>query len=230
MKKFEIENEVIRPFGGFAYRIRALKDFSDVKEGDLGGYVESMSNLSQYGDCWIYDNAMALNNSRVEENAQIRENVQVYDNAVVGGNAKMFGNSKAYESSTVYGNAKMFAFSRAFGKSEVFGNAEMTDMSTASDKAWVCHDAVLKGECKVTEKTTLTPINISGLYYNVTIMDNHIAVDCVTKTVNDWIHNINTEELLAFDGRNAIRFYKQYKEMLVSVVESNRSINNIQNL
>ena len=39
------------------YRIRALRDFGGVKEGDLGGYVQSESNLSHDGDCWIYDDA-----------------------------------------------------------------------------------------------------------------------------------------------------------------------------
>jgi hypothetical protein len=37
------------------YRLKALKNFLDVKRGDLGGYVEGYYNLSQSGDCWIYD-------------------------------------------------------------------------------------------------------------------------------------------------------------------------------
>ena len=32
------------------YRIRALKDFHNVKEGEAGGYIESEQNLSQEGD------------------------------------------------------------------------------------------------------------------------------------------------------------------------------------
>ena len=37
------------------YRLKALKNFLDVKRGDLGGYVEGYHNLSQSGDYWIYD-------------------------------------------------------------------------------------------------------------------------------------------------------------------------------
>ena len=37
------------------YRIRALRSFGKVKEGDLGGYIESESNLSHEGNCWVYD-------------------------------------------------------------------------------------------------------------------------------------------------------------------------------
>ena len=40
------------------YRVKALKDFSNVKKGDIGGYVECESNLSHNGKCWIYDNAV----------------------------------------------------------------------------------------------------------------------------------------------------------------------------
>lgn len=39
------------------FRIRATKDFEDVKIGDFGGFVQNESNLSQEGDCWIYDEA-----------------------------------------------------------------------------------------------------------------------------------------------------------------------------
>ena len=36
------------------HRIRAIRDFSNVKTGDLGGYIEKESNLSHDGNCWIY--------------------------------------------------------------------------------------------------------------------------------------------------------------------------------
>ena len=39
------------------HRIEALKDFADVKKGDRGGFVESLSNLSQKNNAWVYDNA-----------------------------------------------------------------------------------------------------------------------------------------------------------------------------
>ena len=42
------------------FRIKALKNFNDVKKGDIGGYVECEKNLSQYGDCWIYGLGKAL--------------------------------------------------------------------------------------------------------------------------------------------------------------------------
>ena len=41
-------------------RIRALRDFGDVKKGDLGGYIQDSSLLDHAGECWIYDNACVL--------------------------------------------------------------------------------------------------------------------------------------------------------------------------
>lgn len=45
---------------------RALKDFGNVKKGDIGGFVESEDNLSQDDDCWIYDNAVVCGNARIK--------------------------------------------------------------------------------------------------------------------------------------------------------------------
>lgn len=53
------------------YRIKALKSFSDVKKGQLGGLVEGEYNLSHYGDCWIYHNSKVTGGLKVSGNAQI---------------------------------------------------------------------------------------------------------------------------------------------------------------
>ncbi|WP_245410093.1 hypothetical protein [Bartonella tribocorum] len=57
-KKYEFTDETIE-FDGYLtlYRIRALKDFRDIKAGDLGGFVEYENNLSHENDCWIYNDA-----------------------------------------------------------------------------------------------------------------------------------------------------------------------------
>ena len=36
------------------YRIKALKNFGDVKAGDIGGCVQSEYKLYHFGNCWIY--------------------------------------------------------------------------------------------------------------------------------------------------------------------------------
>lgn len=55
-KKFELLEEQ-NGLGG--YRIRALRGFSDVSSGDLGGFVTEESCLDAYDDSWVYDESFA---------------------------------------------------------------------------------------------------------------------------------------------------------------------------
>lgn len=69
MKKYEmLEREV----NGLC-RIKALRDFGNVKKGDIGGYIEKEANLSHDGDCWVYDNAQVCGDALVYGNAMFPE-------------------------------------------------------------------------------------------------------------------------------------------------------------
>ena len=119
------------------YRIRALKDFADVKKGDIGGFVESEKNLSQYDDCWIYDNAVVCDNAKVSGSAFI------CDYAKVRGYAKVYGNCWIYDDAVVYGNAKVS------GNAEVSGNAIVSDHSEVCVNAKVCGNAKIYGNAVI---------------------------------------------------------------------------------
>jgi len=112
MKKYELTDETIEVYGTALHRIKALKDFGNVKKGELGGYVESERNLSQEGNCWVYDNARVYSNAKVFGNAEVCDNARVYSNAKVCDNAR------------VYSNAKVFGNAEVCGNAEVFGNAD----------------------------------------------------------------------------------------------------------
>lgn len=86
------------------YRIRALKDFADVLKGDRGGWVESGANLSQAGDCWIYDEALAFSYGAVMEDAQLRDYSSVYIGALIRGKAIIKDQSFIYNHAIVSGN------------------------------------------------------------------------------------------------------------------------------
>ncbi|WP_375654209.1 hypothetical protein [Bartonella sp. AP19HLJMH] len=75
VKKYELTNETIEVGGKTLHRIRALRDFGNVKAGDLGGYIEKEDNLSHDGNCWVSGNA------------------KVYGKAKVCGFAEIFGNT-----------------------------------------------------------------------------------------------------------------------------------------
>lgn len=65
------------------YRIQALRNFNDVKKGDLGGYVQSEDNLSQKGNAWIYNEAKAYGYSEVFGNAKLKGSVKISGNTML---------------------------------------------------------------------------------------------------------------------------------------------------
>jgi len=84
------------------YRIKSLKDFGDVKANTLGGFVESYDNLSQDGDCWIYNNAKVYGGALINGNAKIKNLVQVYGGSIVNGyNTVISGKARIENKSTV---------------------------------------------------------------------------------------------------------------------------------
>lgn len=90
MKKYELTDDTITVEGRTLHRIKALKSFSNVEEGGLGGYVEKEDNLDQSGNAWVYGDA------RVYGDAWVYGNAWVCGNAWVSGEndytaAKGFG-------------------------------------------------------------------------------------------------------------------------------------------
>ena len=109
MKKYELTEETIMINGSIKlYRIRALKNFSNVKAGALGGYVESENNLSQEGNCWIYDSAQVYGSARVYGSALVSNSARVFDTALVSDYARV------YDSAQVFGNARVYGFAGVF--------------------------------------------------------------------------------------------------------------------
>ena len=108
MKKYKLTSETTGCDGFILYRIEALMDFSDVKTGDKGGFVQSENNLSQLGNAWVYGNAKVCGKAEVYGNAKVCGDAEVYNYAVVYDNAKVYGDAKVYGYAVVYGNAKVY--------------------------------------------------------------------------------------------------------------------------
>lgn len=90
MKKYEIlYDQSIEVDRRKLYRIRALRDFGDVKAGDIGGYIEKESNLSQYGYAWVYGDAWVSGSAWVYGDARVSDNARVSGNAQVSGDARV---------------------------------------------------------------------------------------------------------------------------------------------
>ena len=89
MKKYElIIDDFVEIDGEKLFRIKAIVDFSNIKSGDLGGYISDESNLDHSGNAWVYDDAMVFGNAWVSGNAR------VYDDARVSGNARVYDDAK----------------------------------------------------------------------------------------------------------------------------------------
>ena len=73
-EKYELTDEIKYVAEYELYGIRALRDFSDVKAGDFGGYIRKEDNLSHEGNCWVYDDAYVFGSAVVCGNAAISEN------------------------------------------------------------------------------------------------------------------------------------------------------------
>jgi hypothetical protein len=101
MKYIVLTDTRINLGGDGLFRVQALKDFADVKKGDIGGYINNVHNLSQDGDCWVYDNA------KVYEAAEVRGNARVCNLAQVYGSVVMCENSCVCGKSQVYGNVRL---------------------------------------------------------------------------------------------------------------------------
>ena len=63
--KYELTPETRRYAGIVLYRIRALRDFVDVRAGDLGGWAVDLICISHMGDDWVYGDEMAFKRCRV---------------------------------------------------------------------------------------------------------------------------------------------------------------------
>ncbi|WP_375668510.1 MULTISPECIES: hypothetical protein [unclassified Bartonella] len=84
-KKYELTDETIE-VGGYItlYCIRALRDFGDVKAGDLGTFIQKEDNLSHDGNCWISDDA------KVYDYAKVFGDAQVFGGTFISGKAKIY--------------------------------------------------------------------------------------------------------------------------------------------
>ena len=128
-KKYKLTDESISFNGKTLYRIEAVIDFSnnfsDVKKGQKGGFIESEYNLSHEGDSWVYDDAKVYDNAEVFGNAKVFDDAKVFGNAEVFGNANVSDNACVIENSFVKGNAKINGHAMISGNAIVCGNANI---------------------------------------------------------------------------------------------------------
>ena len=189
-KKYELSNETIVFNGVTLHRIKALKDFSDVKAGDLGGWVEKEDNLSQMGDAWVYENAEVYGNAKIHGDAEIYRNAKVFGNAKVYGNAEVFGNAEIYGNAVISGNAKVFDNAQVYGDAIVYDNARVFGNARVCQGALVCGNAHVLGDAMVrcgADYIIFKNFWSSGRFFTWTKSNNMWKVGCFYGTGEELI-------------------------------------------
>ena len=214
-KKYKLTNESVIVNGKTLYRIKSLKDFGNVKKGDKGGFVEKEENLSQSGDCWVYDNAKVYNNAKVFDYADIYGNTEIFGNAIVSGKARVYGNAKVYHYAMVYddaevcdnaiisGNAEVYHDAAVYGNARVFGNAEICGKAEiANDLDYI----VFKNWWS------------SGRYFTWTRSNNMWKVGCFYGTSNELI------EKAYRDSNESGKEYERVVKYIESMLKDNNAV------
>lgn len=155
MKKYEITDEKMKIDNVIVHRIRALRDFAGVKQGDLGGFIESENNLTHNGNAWVMNEARVFGRARVWGNAQVLDHAVVCDcalianDAVVSGNAHVSGEARVSGRARVSGGARVSNTAWAMGDTHVFGDAWVIGNARIADHAQVSGDTVICGDAQV---------------------------------------------------------------------------------
>ena len=213
-KKYKLTEETLEIEGHVLNRIIALRDFGEVKKGDLGGFIEKESNLSHDWTCWIYNDAVVRGNAMVYGNAKVYGNAEVYGEATVCGNAEVYGNATVCGEAMVYGNAEVYGEAKVCGNAEVYGEAMVCGNAEVYGYATVYGNAKVCGNAKVEKKSDYIVFKnwwSSGRYFTWTRSNDMWSVGCFYGTGEELIKKAykNSEE----KGREYARIVKYVKSI-----------------
>lgn len=136
MEKYKLTKETMDLGDGIVlYRIQALRDSEHAKKGELGGFIQSLANLSQDGDAWVAQDAKVFEEASVLGNAQIWGEAMISGRAVVCDKARVFDTAIVFEAALVGGNAWVHGNVSICGCTRIFGNARIFGRGRPLDKS-----------------------------------------------------------------------------------------------
>ena len=153
----------------FLHRIRALRDIgSEVKAGDLGGFVECEGNLSfeAEDDAWIFNDAIAAGEGHVDKGSVLRDRAIVCGCAYVSHKTEMGGDSRAEDDAYIRG-ARLSHCARASGNSMILQSptTKVSPILTGSCAVYgkVMGDVMLAGTVVVISDETISNDSLDTL-------------------------------------------------------------------
>ena len=209
-QKYILTNETFELLGHALYRIQAVRDFADVKSGDLGGFVESTSNLSQSGNCWIYDNACVFGNASVSIDAKVKDHAVVYN---------IYTN--------VPGDSRL-------NRTSVSDSAVVENRAIVRNRAMIKHFAVVSGNAIIENEVQLTGHSFVGYdsiisqldeYFVVVIDDQTFVYTCSNRMWQNQSFVGNHEQFQQFaqshdlQCSNAIKRVKRFEQLTNQISE-----------
>ena len=228
-KKYILTEETKVAHGRTLHRIKAVRDFNNVKNGDLGGFIESEVNLSHETNAWVYNNAMVFGNAKVYGNAMVCDDAKVYGNAMVRddakvyGNAIVFGNAWVYNNAMVFGNAWVYDYARvcdnakAYDNANVCGNANIYGHALAKGYANVFGNAMVGGNAKVSSMTDYIVFKnwwSSGRYFTWTRSNDKWSVGCFYGSGEELIAKAYKDsETSGREYQRIVEYVKSIKKM-----------------
>lgn len=229
--KYELTDDVWYVEGKILYRIKALKSFNDVNCGDLGGYIESKDNLSQDGDCWVYDLARVYDNARVVEWSEVRgtslifEDARVARHSVISGSTKIYGKSELHNA-IVSGHAEICT-SNVVSGCNIKGNVKIVDNALVDCNCIIEDNVVLYGNSKVCIRGSIKGSVKIGGNSRVLLEDAHLE-GCFTISEDATIKSkkgifmtktgaiYKTENGLYVEYPSYKGYFKEFKEKVSS--------------
>ena len=238
-KKYKLTEETINVDGRTLHRIEALKDFSNVKKGDKGGFIENENNLTQYGKCWVYDNAEVSGYAMVHNNATVSGNAKVSGNAIIHEDAKVYGDAKVsgkaivhdkaeiYDNAEVHGDAMVYENAKVYGDAKVSGNAIVYGDAEVCGKAEVCDNAEICGNAIIANDSDYIVFKnwwSSGRYFTWTKSNNMWKVGCFYGSGKQLINKAYMDsELSGNEYERVVRYVdKDYPEIIKNQQENRR--------
>ena len=143
-QKYEI-TDIAHEKYPFLHRIRALRDIgTEVKAGDLGGFVEHEGNLSfePGDDAWVYNDAIIAGDGCADMGTILKVRAVVCGNAYASHGSVLFGDARAEDDTYIRG-ATLFGNARVSGQSMILASPDNPDRAP-----------VLSGHCCVYGKVT----------------------------------------------------------------------------
>ena len=208
---------------GGMWRIQACKSFGDVSKGDFGGLID----LSQEGNCWIYDDAIAFGKARVKDNAKVKDNAEVFgeavvsQDAVVSGKANVCGNAKVKGEARIEENSKVCGFAVVSDSACIDGEACIGGKAKVFGEAFVCRDSNISGFAKVYQQAFLLGAEVKG---NAEIFGHalvsNVKVCGKAKIYKKAIVHGDTDEQEVISGDTVITERNDWKDTLNKIHEA----------